>query len=74
MNRDLAKRIVEALLFAAEEPLDVPTIQAHLSGDVHAGELLDELVQVGLLGPALDAASPAAPEDGRLPSVDDTEA
>jgi segregation and condensation protein B len=45
MNRELAKRIVEALLFAAEEPLDVPTIQAHLAGGVHAGELLDELMQ-----------------------------
>jgi segregation and condensation protein B len=45
MNRELAKRIVEALLFAAEEPLDLPTIQAHLSGGLHAGELLDELMQ-----------------------------
>jgi len=45
LNRDLAKRIVEAVLFAAEEPLDLATIQAHLSGDLHAGELLDELIQ-----------------------------
>jgi segregation and condensation protein B len=45
MNRDLAKRIVEAVLFAAEEPLDMATIQAHLSSDLHAGELLDELMQ-----------------------------
>jgi segregation and condensation protein B len=45
MNRELAKRIVEALLFAAEEPLDLPTIQAHLAGGLHAGELLDELMQ-----------------------------
>ena len=45
MSRELAKRIVEALLFAAEEPLDLPTIQAHLPGGLHAGELLDELMQ-----------------------------
>jgi segregation and condensation protein B len=45
MNRDLGKRIVEAVLFAAEEPLDLATIQAHLSGDLHAGELLDELTR-----------------------------
>jgi segregation and condensation protein B len=42
---DLARRIVEALLFAAEEPLDLPTIQAHLPGDLHAGEVLDQLMQ-----------------------------
>ncbi len=41
---NLAKRIVEALLFAAEEPLDVVTIQAHLPGGAHAGDLLDELM------------------------------
>ena len=45
MNRELARRVVEALLFAAEEPLDLPTIQAHLAGGLHAGELLDELMQ-----------------------------
>jgi segregation and condensation protein B len=45
MTRELAKRIVEALLFAAEAPLDLPTIQAHLPGGLHAGELLDELMQ-----------------------------
>jgi segregation and condensation protein B len=45
MNRELAKRIVEALLFAAEEPLDLATIQAHLAGGLHAGELLDALMQ-----------------------------
>src|SRR5919106_5639096 len=44
MSRQLGKRIVEALLFAAEEPLEPATIQAHLPGDLHAGELLDELV------------------------------
>ena len=43
MSRELGKRIVEALLFAAEEPLDVLTIQAHLPGGLHAAELLDEL-------------------------------
>jgi segregation and condensation protein B len=45
MSRELAKRIVEALLFAAEEPLDLATIQAHLPGEVHAGEMLDQLMQ-----------------------------
>jgi segregation and condensation protein B len=45
MNRQLGKRIVEALLFAAAEPLDAATIQAHLPGGLHAGELLDELIQ-----------------------------
>jgi len=45
VNRDLAKRIVEAVLFAAEEPLDMATIQAHLSSELHAGELLDELME-----------------------------
>ncbi len=44
MNRELAKRVVEALLFAAEEPLDRATIQAHLTGGLNAGELLDELM------------------------------
>jgi segregation and condensation protein B len=45
ISRELGKRIVEALLFAAAEPLDAATIQAHLPGGLHAGELLDELVQ-----------------------------
>ena len=45
MNPSLGKRIVEALLFAAEEPLDLVTIQAHLPGDLHAGDLLDQLAQ-----------------------------
>jgi segregation and condensation protein B len=45
MTPELAKRIVEALLFAAEEPLDLATIQAHLSGGVHARDLLDELMR-----------------------------
>ncbi len=45
ISRELGKRIVEALLFAAEAPLDAATIQAHLPGGLHAGELLDELVQ-----------------------------
>jgi segregation and condensation protein B len=43
MSRELGKRIVEALLFAAEEPLEMTTIQAHLPGGLHAGDLLDEL-------------------------------
>ena len=45
MSRALGKQIIEALLFAAAEPLDAATIQAHLPGGLHAGELLDELVQ-----------------------------
>jgi segregation and condensation protein B len=45
MTPSLGKRIVEALLFAAEEPLDLVTIQAHLPGDLHAGDLLDQLAQ-----------------------------
>jgi segregation and condensation protein B len=43
MSRELGKRIVEALLFAAKEPLDAATIQAHLPGELHAADLLDEL-------------------------------
>jgi len=43
MNRELGRRIVEALLFAAEEPLDAATIQAHLGGELHALDLLAEL-------------------------------
>ena len=45
MSRDLGKRIVEALLFAAREPLDPGTIQAHLPGGLHAADLLDELMR-----------------------------
>ena len=45
MSRELGKRIVEALLFAAEEPLEPATIQAHLPGGLHAADLLDELIQ-----------------------------
>ncbi len=45
VSRAQGKRIVEALLFAAAEPLDAATIQAHLPGGLHAGELLDELIQ-----------------------------
>ena len=44
MSRQLGKRIVEALLFAAEEPLEPATIQAHLPGGLNARDLLDELV------------------------------
>jgi segregation and condensation protein B len=43
MSRQLGKRIVEALLFAAEEPLEPMVIQAHLPAGLHAGDLLDEL-------------------------------
>jgi segregation and condensation protein B len=44
MSRELGRRIVEALLFAAAEPLDLHTIQAHLPGDLNARDLLDELI------------------------------
>lgn len=39
----LGKRIAEAVLFAAEEPLDLVTIQAHLPGDLHARDVIDAL-------------------------------
>jgi segregation and condensation protein B len=39
----LGKRIAEAVLFAAEEPLDLATIQAHLPGDLHARDVIDAL-------------------------------
>ena len=45
MSRELGRRIVEALLFAAEEPLDAATVQAHLPGGLHAADLLAELAQ-----------------------------
>jgi segregation and condensation protein B len=45
MTPPLARRIVEALLFAAEEPLDLATIQAHLPGDVHARDVIDALIE-----------------------------
>jgi segregation and condensation protein B len=41
----LGKRIAEAVLFAAEEPLDLVTIQAHLPGDLHARDVIDALKQ-----------------------------
>jgi segregation and condensation protein B len=37
-------RIVEALLFAAEEPLDLLTIQAHLPGELHARDMVEGLM------------------------------
>jgi len=43
MSRELGRRIVEALLFAAEEPLEIATIQAHLPGGLHAADLLEVL-------------------------------
>ena len=45
MSQELGRRIVEALLFAAEEPLDAATIQAHLPGGLHAADVLDELAR-----------------------------
>jgi len=45
MTRELGKRIVEALLFASEEPLPLSVIQAHLAGDLYADDLVRELVQ-----------------------------
>jgi len=44
MDMTLAKRVVEALLYAAEEPLDLHTIQAHLPGEVHARDVIDQLI------------------------------
>ena len=41
----LGKRIAEAVLFAAEEPLDLATIQAHLPGDLHARDVIDALCE-----------------------------
>ena len=43
MDMTLATRIVEAVLFAAEEPLDLHTIQAHLPGGIHARDVIDRL-------------------------------
>ncbi|MDX1541825.1 MAG: SMC-Scp complex subunit ScpB [Geminicoccaceae bacterium] len=43
MTRELGKRVVEALLFAAEEPLPLATIQAHLEGGLYADDLLRDL-------------------------------
>ncbi len=45
MDMTLARRIVEAVLFAAEEPLDLHTIQAHLPGQIHARDVIDQLTQ-----------------------------
>jgi len=45
MDMTLAKRIVEALLFAAEEPLDLHTLQAHLPGELHARDVIDQLAE-----------------------------
>ncbi|MEZ5933399.1 MAG: SMC-Scp complex subunit ScpB [Alphaproteobacteria bacterium] len=44
MDMTLAKRIVEAVLFAAEEPLDLHTLQAHLQSEIHARDVIDRLV------------------------------
>lgn len=43
VSMTLGKRIAEAVLFAAEEPLDLVTIQAHLPGDLHARDVIDAL-------------------------------
>jgi segregation and condensation protein B len=43
MSMTLGKQIAEAVLFAAEEPLDLVTIQAHLPGDLHARDVIDAL-------------------------------
>ena len=45
MDMTLAKRIAEAVLFAAEEPLDLHTIQAHLPGELHARDVIDQLAR-----------------------------
>jgi segregation and condensation protein B len=47
VSRRLGLRVAEAVLFAAEEPLDEPTIQEHLSGlpepVPHAADVLSDL-------------------------------
>ncbi|MEL6372817.1 MAG: SMC-Scp complex subunit ScpB [Pseudomonadota bacterium] len=43
VERGSALRILEALLFAASEPLDVATLQSHLDDDADAVALLDDL-------------------------------
>ncbi|NJO38687.1 MAG: SMC-Scp complex subunit ScpB [Rhizobiales bacterium] len=45
MDMTLAKRIVEAVLFAAEEPLDLHTLQAHLLSEIHARDVIDRLIE-----------------------------
>ena len=43
MTPEFGRRLVEALLFAAEEPLTAAMVQAHLPGDLHALDLLEAL-------------------------------
>lgn len=43
MNRELARQVLEAVLFASAEPLDERTLAAHLGGAQPVGELLLEL-------------------------------
>ncbi|MEK0085238.1 SMC-Scp complex subunit ScpB [Benzoatithermus flavus] len=43
MDQPSPKQILEALLFAAEEPLGEAELQDHLGGEVHVADLLDEL-------------------------------
>jgi segregation and condensation protein B len=43
MSEPSPKHVLEAILFAAEEPLDETALQAHLAGDRHVADLLAEL-------------------------------
>ena len=43
MNRELARQVLEAVLFASAEPLDEGTLAAHLGAALPVGELLLEL-------------------------------
>lgn len=43
MSEPSPKQILEAVLFAADEPLDEPALQAHLGQRAHVADLLEEL-------------------------------
>ncbi|MFO1036356.1 MAG: SMC-Scp complex subunit ScpB [Geminicoccaceae bacterium] len=43
MDRDLALRVLEAALFAADQPTDEAALQTLLPGELHVADLLDEL-------------------------------
>jgi segregation and condensation protein B len=45
MSEPTPKQILEAILFAAEEPIEETELQAHLGGEVHVADLLDELMR-----------------------------
>lgn len=45
MNRDLARQVLEAVLFASAEPIDERTLAAHVGPEQPLAELLGELQQ-----------------------------